>query len=407
MRRRWLRLGPGLVVSAAFIGPGTVTTCSLAGVRRGTGLLWALLFSTLATIVLQEAAARIGLVGRTSLGAAMVRGAGRRGPAMAVTILVVVAVGFGCAAYQGGNLTGAALGLEGLAGGRLALWVVLIALLAGGLLAAGSYRQVERVLMGLVAVMGTVFVATAVAVRPDPAALLGGLLVPRFAGEDLILVLALVGTTVVPYNLFLHASACRERWDGPGDLPAARLDTVLSIGLGGVVSAAVLVTGAALAGAGAEPDGAAALARQLAPLLGRAAPYLFGAGLFAAGLSSAITAPLAAAYAVSGTCGWPVRGRRFTAVWSTVLLAGLAGASLSALLPAGSPFHLAPLSAITLAQAANGVLLPVVAVFLLVAANNRELLGSRVNRAGANLAGGLVTLVAIALGVWGLLRTLG
>jgi Mn2+/Fe2+ NRAMP family transporter len=398
MRRRWLRLGPGLVVSAAFIGPGTVTTCSLAGVRRGTGLLWALLFSTLATIVLQEAAARIGLVGRTSLGAAMVRGAGRRGPAVAMIILVVVAVGFGCAAYQGGNLTGAALGLEGLAGGSLPLWMFLIALLAGGLLSGGSYRRVERVLM---------FVATAVAVRPAPAALIRGLLVPGVAGEDLILVLALVGTTVVPYNFFLHASASRERWDGPQDLPAARLDTVLSIGLGGLVSAAVLVTGAALSGTGEEPAGAAALARQLAPLLGEAAPYLFGAGLFAAGLSSAITAPLAAAYAVAGTCGWPVRGRRFTLVWVSVLLAGLAGASVSAVLPGDSVFHLAPLSAITLAQAANGVLLPVVAVFLLVAANNRELLGSRVNRAWANLTGGLVTLVAIILGGWGLLRTLG
>ena len=261
--------------------------------------------------------------------------------------------------------------------------------------------------MVLVAVMGVVFVATAVAVRPDPAALIGGLLVPRFAGEDLILVLALVGTTVVPYNLFLHASASRERWDGPQDLPAARLDTVLSIGLGGLVSAAVLVTGAALSGTGEEPAGADALARQLAPLLGEAAPYLFGAGLFAAGLSSAITAPLAAAYAVAGTCDWPVRGRRFTLVWVSVLLAGLAGASVSAVLPGDSAFHLAPLSAITLAQAANGVLLPVVAVFLLVAANNRELLGSRVNHAWANLAGGLVTLVAIILGGWGLLRTLG
>jgi Mn2+/Fe2+ NRAMP family transporter len=90
-----------------------------------------------------------------------------------------------------------------------------------------------------------------------------------------------------------------------------------------------------------------------------------------------------------------------------VLVVGVGGAALTTVFGEGSGLRLAPLTAITLAQAANGVLLPLVAVFLLVAANDRRLLGDRVNRTWANVAGGLVTAVAVILGGWGLLRTLG
>ena len=142
-------------------------------------------------------------------------------------------------------------------------------------------------------------------------------------------------------------------------------------------------------GTGIAFDGGS-LALQLEPLLGQAAHTIFAAGLFAGGLTSAITAPLAASYAVCGALGWPSRmtGTGFRLVWLGVLVTGTLFASLGT----------RPLSAILMAQMANGLLLPVVAVFLLMVMNSRTLLGAQVNRWPANLLGGAVVAVAVGLG---------
>ena len=104
-------LGPGLLVTAAFVGPGTVTTASVAGARFGYALLWALLFSVLATIVLQEMSARLGLVTRAGLGEALRSTFTKPWLRWSCVALVVGAIGFGNAAYEAGNITGAAAGL--------------------------------------------------------------------------------------------------------------------------------------------------------------------------------------------------------------------------------------------------------------------------------------------------------
>ncbi|MGD2136461.1 MAG: Nramp family divalent metal transporter, partial [Gemmatimonadales bacterium] len=243
--RPWRGVGPGVVIAAAFIGPGTVTTATLAGAQHGVTLLWALAFATIATIVLQEMSARLGLVTGAGLGQALRSVAGPRwlGPALAV--LAATAVVSGAAAYEAGNLTGAGLGLETMTGMPLRGWIGIGTVAAAALLWTGRYRLLERVLAGCVALMGIVFVATAALVMPHVGTLLAGVFVPGIPSGAEFTALALVGTTIVPYNLFLHAAAVRERWSGVDDLPTARLDLVLAIGLGGIVSAAVVVTAAA------------------------------------------------------------------------------------------------------------------------------------------------------------------
>ena len=263
-------------------------------------------------------------------------------------------------------------------------------MVAFALLWSGSYRLVERALVALVAVMGIVFFATAAVLLPPAGELLEGLFVPGLPDEASVLVaLGLVGTTVVPYNLFLHASAVRERWSGPEELPAARADSAVAIVLGGAASMAVVVTAAAATGG--EISDAADMAVQLEPILGAWARIFFSAGLLAAGLTSAVTAPLAAAWAAAGVLGWEadLRSPRLRAVWILVLATG---AVFSA---AG----VRPVPAILFAQVANGVLLPAVAGFLLLAANDGERMGRWRNGARLNLAGTAVVLVALALGV--------
>ncbi|TGD73919.1 divalent metal cation transporter [Mangrovimicrobium sediminis] len=396
-------MGPGLLVTAAFIGPGTVTTASVAGAHYGYALVWALLFSVLATIVLQEMAARLALVTGGGLAEALRRafaGSWLAFPAMA---MVVLTLGVGNAAYQAGNLTGAAMGLQGLVALDAHWWVLLVGIIAAMLLGAGGYRHIERALVVLVLLMSAMFIATFLLLRPDLSAIVGALANPRLPQGSILTVLALIGTTVVPYNLFLHASAVATHWRCTDDRDAAlrsiRLDSGLSIGLGGLVTLAVMgAASAAFFASGAEVT-AATMARQLEPLVGSAARYLFALGLFAAGLSSAVTAPLAAAFAVCGALGWSteLNNTRFRCVWGSVLAVGVLFAMLGS----------SPVAAILFAQAANGLLLPGCALFLIALMNRRDVLGEYRNRLPSNLAGALVVGVTLALGGVKLLGVFG
>lgn len=401
-----VRVGPGALVAAAFIGPGTVTTCTLAGVRSGTALLWALAFATLGTIVLQEMAARLGTITGLGLGDALRRRITGPLPRALTIGLVLLAIGGGNAAYQTGNLLGAALGLDVAFSGGARLWATIVACTAALLLATGRYRLIERVLVALVICMSLLFVATALAVSPDWGTIARDLLRPSLPDGSIVLALGLVGTTIVPYNLFLHASASAERFTGGAPharLRAARLDLIVAIGLGGLVSMAIVIAAAAAGAQGASVDSAGAMAAQLTPLLGRWATVVFAAGLFAAGMTSAITAPMAAAYAVAGALGWPrdLADRRLRLVWGSVIATGVLVALTG----------VQPVAAILTAQAANGLLLPVSAGFLMFVVNDRTVLGDDVNRTGSNLAGALVVLVTLVLGgraVWGVIvRVLG
>ena len=395
--------GPGILVAAAFIGPGTVTTASIAGAQYGFSLLWALLFSILATLLLQEMAARLGLVTRQGLAEALRKRFSGSLLGSAAILLVVAAVGFGNAAYQAGNITGAALGLQDIFPVSASVWAVCVGALSGLLLASGRYAFIEKLLVGLVLMMSLVFLATLIMVKPDLANMLKGALVPRIPDGSLLTVIALIGTTVVPYNLFLHASAVQEKWGAETNTKEAlrysRRDTTLSIGLGGLITLAIMSTSAAAFFGGDSEFSAGNMALQLEPLLGASARYFFAAGLFAAGLSSAITAPLAAAFAVCGALGWSrdLRSGKFRAVWLTVLLSGTVFAALGT----------SPLAAILFAQAANGFLLPICAIFLLVVMNDRQALGEFSNGKIINVLGCAVVLVTLGLGALKIARVFG
>jgi len=179
-----------------------------------------------------------------------------------------------------------------------------------------------------------------------------------------------------------------------------RRDLAISIVIGGLISMAIIITAsAAFFGRNVEIRGAGDMAKQLAPLLGRWANLFFGIGLFSAGISSAITAPLAAAYATSGALGWEqgTREKGFRFVWFFVLLAG-AIVSLTGV---------KPIPAIVFAQAANGFILPLLSVFLLFSMNDRAILKGRVNNLLLNLMGGLIVGITFIIAGLNLLRAFG
>lgn len=395
MRKLFKNIGPGPLIAAAFIGPGTVTVCTLAGVQFGFTLLWAMVLSVIATIVLQEMTARLGLVTRKGLSEVIRQELNTPFLKFLSIILILSAIVIGNAAYEGGNISGGVLGLETLFGrsfinlGQLQLnsFSLIIGIIAFVLLYIGNYKVIERSLVFLVILMSLAFLTTAILTKPNISALFKGALIPQFPEGSTLLVIALIGTTVVPYNLFLHASLVKEKWKSVSDLSYARKDTFIAIVLGGLVSMSIIISATAIQSS--EVNNAADLALGLEPLFGSFSKYVLAIGLFAAGITSAITAPLAAAYVATGCLGWNsnLKSTRFRGIWGVVLILGVLLSSSG----------LKPIQIIKFAQVANGILLPVIVGFLLWIMNRKALLGKYKNSGVNNIFGGLIFSISLLL----------
>lgn len=406
MIKKWIQnIGPGTLVAAAFIGPGTVTLCTLAGVNFGFNLLWAMVLSIVATIILQEMAARLGIISQKGLSEVIRTEIQNPYVNRFVVLLILSAIVVGNASYEAGNISGGILGLETITGklfvdvfgSSVNLLSIVIGLIAFVLLYIGNYRFLERALIVLVLLMCVSFVVTAIVTQPNLLEILKGAFVPKSPKGSLITIIGLIGTTVVPYNLFLHASLVKEKWKYESDLKSIKKDTIVSIVLGGLVSMAIIISAASISSG--TISNAADLAKSLAPLYGDFAQYFLGIGLFAAGITSAITAPLAAAYVAKGCFSWSgnLKSTKFRAVWMFILLLGVVFSSLG----------FKPIEIIKFAQVANGILLPVIAGILLWVVNKKSVLGNFVNSKTQNFLGVIIVLATILLGLKGVFKVFG
>lgn len=390
--------GPGVLIAAAFIGPGTVTACILAGVGFGYELLWAMVLSIVATIVLQGMAARLGIVTQQGLADVIKQELKTKWLRFGVVGVILAAIVVGNAAYEAGNLGGAVLGMQALIGNEYSsVYPYIIGSIAFFLLYLGSYKVLEKVFVALVLVMSFSFILTALLTGPDLLAVVEGLFVPKIPQDGILTIIALVGTTVVPYNLFLHASLVSEKWKTTDGLPAARRDTIVAVVLGGFVSICIIISAAVITNT--EVNNVMDMAKALEPLYGASATYFMGAGLFAAGITSAITAPLAAAYVANSCFGWKasLKDIRFRSIWMLILGLGIFFLS----------FNITPIEIIKFAQIANGILLPVIAVFLLWVVNRTSVMGAYKNTPFQNILGILIIVLAIILGAKSILKVIG
>ncbi|WP_025664127.1 Nramp family divalent metal transporter [Aquimarina megaterium] len=397
--KKFFNIGPGTWVTAAFIGPGTVTVCTLAGVQFGFSLLWALVLSIVACVVLQEMAARLGVVTQKGLSEVLKSQFDNKIVRGALITLILSAIFIGNAAYEAGNISGGVLGLSTILESSLGIsenyLSIVIGVIAFVLLYIGNYKVLERSLIVLVLLMSVAFIVTAIVTKPDISMIFKGF-VPNFSSDNVLTIVGLIGTTVVPYNLFLHASIVSEKWKSTEDLPEAKKDTVVAIVLGGFVSMAIIIAGAAIQEA--EVNNAADLAKGLEPVFGSMAKYVLSVGLFAAGITSAITAPLAAAYVVKGCMGWQkgLKSKSFRAVWMFILFLGVLFSSLG----------IKSIVIIRFAQIANGLLLPVIAIFLLWVMNQQKILGKYTNSWKQNLIGFFILIITCFLGFRGIWKVI-
>lgn len=398
---KWFKnAGPGALVAAAFIGPGTVTVCTIAGVRFGYDLLWAMVLSTLATIALQEMAARLGIITRKGLSDVIRQEIKNPFIKYGIVALILFAIVIGNAVYEAGNISGGRLGLETLfsnsnseMGRYLSLVIGAVAFV---LLFIGNYKILERALVTLVILMSLAFLITSIITKPDLLAILRGMFVPSVNESNLLTIVGLIGTTVVPYNLFLHASLVKEKWKTQEDLHYAKKDTIVSVVFGGLVSMAIIISAASanISSVTSATD----LAKGLEPLFGSFAKYFLSIGLFSAGITSAITAPLAAAYVANGCLGWDgdMKSFRFRMVWIFVLLLGVIFSSLG----------INPIEIIQFAQVANGAALPIIVGILLWIMNKASVLGKNRNTKFQNSVGIIIFIISIVLGLKSIIQVI-
>ena len=400
LKKLFKNLGPGPLIAAAFIGPGTVTLCTLAGVKFGMSLLWTLLIAVLASITLQSMAVKIGIIGKKSITEALKDEISNPVIKYIIITLIFMTILIGNTAYEAGNISGAVMGLETLFGQikidfkdfSLNIHAIIIGLLAGALLWIGKYRIIERCLIGLVIIMSITFLFTAIATRPSLLSVLSGLFSFKAPAGSLLTIIGLVGTTIVPYNLFLHAELVKEKWNDKGDLKFALKDLVIALGLGGLISLSIVITASSIKATDINTVGDLALG--LESLFGTFSRQFLAIGLFAAGITSTITAPLAAAYVVCGCFGLStnLQSNYFKFIWLSIILFGVFFSATGLKL----------ITIIQFAQITNGVLLPIMVGLLLWMVNKSSLLGNFKNNNLQNAIGFIIILVSLFLS----LRTL-
>lgn len=375
--------------------------CTIAGSQFGFALLWALLLSILITIFLQTTAIRIGIISQKSLSNAIVSQFDSKLIRIVSIILILSAILVGNIAYEAGNISGGVLGLESVFGtikfsNGVNAYSLLIGVFAFIILLIGNNRILERILMILVLFMSFAFFLTAIKIGFDIKSFLSGMFLPKFPDNSLLIIMGLIGTTVVPYNLFLHVSLAKEKWKSPDKLKEARIDTLIAVIVGGFISMCIIISSTSI---GLDNlNSAIDLAKGIEPVFGGFSKHLMSFGLFAAGLTSAITAPLAAAYVTCGCLNWgtDLKSFNFRIIWFVVLFIGVVCSSL----------NISSIEIIKFAQVANGILLPTVTFFLILIANSKKVLGNYANSWKNNLISLFVFLITLILGIKSVIKVM-
>ncbi len=343
------------VISAAFIGPGTITTAITAGATHQLQLLWAVALGTLGCLLLQETSARIVISSGLNLGQASQKCFGNTW-GKTLMVLVGVTVMLGCAAYEAGNVLGAVSGLNLLTALDTRILTVLVAVVSFAVLWSNKRQVISWLMTALVGLMGIAFFALALQQPFSIQEVVRYTVVPAFPSGSALLILGLVGTTIVPYNIFLGSGISKGK-----TIPLMRVGLVVSVLIGGLITAAILIAGTSVQAFSSFPELAGSLHAKLGPV----GSLALGVGLFAAGFSSSITAPYASSIIASVVFGWEDT-RRLRLVWGSVLVIGfLFGIS-----------GIKPIPVILTVQALNGLMLPLLVALLIVVVNQRTVISA-------------------------------
>lgn len=388
--------GPAAVVTSAFIGPGTITTATSAGVDFGYALLWAVVFSGLSLVIIMNMASRIAIIGKKNI----IEASTDLLPHSKVWKffilgLLSIVMGLTALGFSAGNLIGATSGFAEIVPLSTPIAALTMGVLVSAALIYSTPQIVETIMQVFVAVMGIIFIVTAVIVGPDLIPLLKGF-VPSIPSGGVVNTIALVGTTFIGVNLVYHSVASADKWTEEENLKDSYFDTIMNVSLGVLMTVALIITTATvLFGTGAIVDSPIVYVEALEPVLGSWA-RMFGAfGLLFAGLSSSIATAYMAGVIFGKMFDWEEDDKRSKAVSVIAIVIGTLFAMFGA----------RPTQIILFAQATSGFFLPFISILFVISANSKSL-GKYKNTIFQNILGGISVAVTFVLGMWTLYNAL-
>jgi Mn2+/Fe2+ NRAMP family transporter len=384
-------LGPGIITANVDNDAGGITTYSLAGAHYGYGLLWVMLPTTIALVVIQEMCARMGAVTGKGLSDLI-----RESFGVKVTFYVMIALLLTNMGNSVSEFAGIAASLE-IFGISKYISVPISAVLVWLLVVKGSYKVVEKVF--LVACM--VYIAYPIAAfmaGPQWSTILKATVVPTFQADSryLITMIGVVGTTIAPWMQFYQQSAVVEKGITIDQYSFSRLDVIVGCVMAIVVAFFIVVACAStIHMQGLKVETAADAAIALKPLVGNYASTLFAFGLFNASLFAACILPLSTSYYICEGMGWESgidkdfrKAPQFFWLFTIIIIVS----ALTILIPN------APLIMIMfISQVVNGAVLPFVLIFMLLLINDKRLMGDYTNGHTFNLVAWLTVITMIVL----------
>jgi len=366
-------MGPGIITANIDNDASGITTYSVAGARFGYGLLWTLLPTTVALVVIQETIARMGVITGKGLSDLIRENFGVKAAFFMMLGLFVANFGNTVA-----NLAGWAASMEILGFskfvmvpvGAISIWI---------LVTKGSYRFIEKILL-FACLLYFGYVISGFMAKPDWGHVLKSTVIPqmRWNPEYIVLSIAIIGTTITPWMQFYLQSSIAEKGIKKEQYKASRLDVIIGCFITDIVSFFIIVTcGALLFPQGIRINEASEAALALRPLAGEYAYLVFAVCLANASLLGAIIVPLATAYYVCEAMGWEAginKTFKEAPQFMWIYTMTIALASLVILIPGAPLVFLMVLSAVI-----NGLLLPFVLIFALLLVNNKKLMGEYTN----------------------------
>jgi manganese transport protein len=398
LRGLWPFLGPAFIAAIAYVDPGNFATNIASGSKYGYLLLWVILVSNLMAMLIQTMSAKLGIA--TGYNLAEIGAERFPNPVRIFLWLQAEAVAMACDLAE---FVGAALGFHLLFGmpllpAGLLTGVVVFAILAAEL---RGVRHLEAVIAVLVAVILAGFAFQMIYANPDGSAVVKGLLTPKFAdSESVLLAAGILGATVMPHVIYLHSSLTQRRVIGANENERKRIfrfeqiDVVIAMTIAGLVNMAMLVMAAGVFHSrGLTQIGDIDEAyRGLGTIVGHHADLIFGIALLASGLASSSVGTLAGQVVMQGYIRRqiPLFLRRIITMAPSIVILAIG---------------VNPSSALIVSQIALSFGIPFALIPLVIFCRNRELMGDLVNRRGTNIAAYLVVGVIVALNLFLIYQT--
>ncbi|MET0780733.1 MAG: Nramp family divalent metal transporter, partial [Microbacterium sp.] len=383
-------IGPAFVAGAWQFGPGNLTTAVQAGSGFGYALIWVIVVSTILMIFLTDMSVRLGIKTPTSLIASIKEHLGKP-----VGVIAGIGVFLITLCFSVGNAVGSGLGLSMLIPGTSpVMWTIICTIgVATVLFIRSVYRVVEKVLIGIVALMAFCFIVSAFIANADWAVAASGL-IPSVPDGAWLLIVALVGTNFSINAAFYTSYGTKERKRTEADYRDVTIvDTIPGIIAPGIMTALVIIVAAAVLGAtGQAATSIVGLAGIFEPLAGPVGGAIFALGFFGAAFSSMIPNAIAGGTILSDALGRGATAESRTArITSGFILAF--GITITLL------FQASPVQLIVLAQALTVLVAPVLAALIIIMSNNKKLMGGLRNKWWQNLLGIIGLLAVLALSV--------